>query len=130
MSAHIELIRRGQLAFKDGDMSPMRPHLSPDVEWGSVDAFPGLRDTYHGPDGVDEWMATVRSSFEDFEVTLERVIRDEDEFAVVAEHLRGVGRESGAEVEMAICSVYWFRDGKIFRRRGFTTEDQALAAVG
>jgi ketosteroid isomerase-like protein len=127
--ANLELVRRGQAGFNRGDLSGMQDQVTPDVDWGAVGAFPGLADTYRGRGGLDEWMDAVRTAFSDFEVSLEEVLRDEDEMSVVVEHLHGHGRESGAEVEMRVYSVYWFTDGKIAKRRAFTSRDEALAAA-
>jgi ketosteroid isomerase-like protein len=120
----------GQEAFNAGDLSPLKPYLAPDVEWGAAGAFPGLARSYRGLEGMDEWMATVRSSFSSFSATTERVISDEEDRIVLVEHLRAVGRESGAEVEMRIYAVYDIADGRITRRRAFATEEEALAAAG
>ena len=49
---------------------------------------------------------------------------------VVAELLRGRGRENGAEVEMRIFSTYWFENGKLRRRAAFTERTAALEAAG
>ena len=125
----IEMIRIGQEAFNAGDLEPIKSHLAPDLEWGAVGAFPGLADVYHGPDGLDDWMETVRSSFSESHASLDRVISDDPGQVVIVEHLRALGRESGAEVEMLIYSVYSFADGKITRRRSFTSEAEALAAA-
>ena len=127
---NIDLIRLGQEAFNAGDLGPVKPYMKPDLEWGAIGAFPGLADLYHGHDGIDEWMETVRSSFADFHASLERVLHDGGDEIAVVEHLRAVGRESGVEVEMRIFSVYSFADGKITGRLAFTNEDDALAAIG
>ena len=74
-------------------------------------------------------MDAVRAEWESFEVSIDEVIRDEGDVIVIAERLRGRGRESGAEVEMVIFSTYWFREGKITKRRVFTSREQALEAA-
>lgn len=127
---NVELIRRGQDAFNRGDLDPVKDDFSADVDWGAVGAFPGLASSYRGHDGIDRWMQTVRAAFASFSASLERVVRDDGDVVVVVEHLRGRGRESRAEVEMRIHSVYWFEDGRIVRRRAFTGgEEEALAAA-
>ena len=79
---------------------------------------------------MDDWMESVRSSWERFDVSLDGVVRDLDDVVVVIERLTGRGRASSAEVEMRIFSVYWFEQSKIVKRRAFTTEDEALEAAG
>ena len=127
---NVEKIRLGQEGFSRGDLGPVKGLVADDVEWGAVGAFAGLEDVYRGPEGMDEWMEAVRSSWERFDVSLDGVLRDLDDVVVVAELLRGRGRESHAEVEMRIFSVYWFEQGKIAKRRAFMTEAEALEAAG
>jgi ketosteroid isomerase-like protein len=64
-----------------------------------------------------------------FEVTIDEVVKATDELVVESERLWGRGRESGVEVTMTIYAVYWFRAGKVVRRRVFETREEALAAA-
>jgi hypothetical protein len=41
-----------------------------------------------------------------------------------------VGRGSDVATEMAETNVFWFRDGKIVRLKGFATKAEALEAAG
>jgi ketosteroid isomerase-like protein len=127
---HLETIRRGQEFFSGGDLSWAKEVVADDVAWHPTGSFPGLEGVYRGPEALDRWMQAIRAEWEEFEVTLGEVLRDEGEDLVVVEHLRGRGRESGAEVEMNIFSVYRFNaDGKITQRLAFTTAEEALAAL-
>ena len=126
---NVEVVRRGQQAFSHGDLSPAEAMVDDDVDWGTLGDFPGLETSYRGPQGLDRWMDAVRAEWESFEVSIDEVIRDEGDVIVIAESLRGRGRESGAEVEMVIFSTYWFREGKITKRRVFTSREQALEAA-
>jgi ketosteroid isomerase-like protein len=123
-------LRRGYEAFNRGDMSAVRNLTSPDVEWGATGAFPGVEDIYRGPDGMQEWTDAIRSAWQEFEVALDEVLHDGGDVVVVAERLRGRGRESGAEVEMRVFSIYWFEDGKVRKRSAFTERKDALEAAG
>ena len=56
-------------------------------------------------------------------------MRDAGDDLLVVERLWGRGRESGAEVEMTIYSVYRFNaDGKITQRLAFPSPDEACEA--
>ena len=92
--------------------------------------FPGLKEVYRGGDAIEEWMETVRLEWEEFEVTLEEVLREQADAVVVVERLWGRGRKSGAEAEMRIFALYRFTaDGKIASRQVFMTPEDALAAL-
>jgi len=127
-------LRRGYEAFNRGDTSVIREFArevaTPDVEWGATGAFPGVEDTYRGPEAMQGWMDIIRSAWEEFEVSLDEVLHDGDDILVVAELLRGRGRGSGVEVEMRIFSAYWFEEGKLRRRAAFTERKEALEAAG
>ena len=126
---HLETIRLGHQAFSRGDLSEAKSNLTDDVEWGTTGAWPGLEGVYRGPDALDDWMETLRSEWESFEVSLGEVLREAGNVLVVAEKLAGRGRESGIEVEMQVFTVYWFEQGKVARRRSFTAPERALEAA-
>ena len=125
----IDIVRLGHAAFSNGDLTTLKPIVTADVDWGTSGAFPGLEHAYRGPDALDRWMDAVRSAWEWFEVTLDELIRDEGDYLVLKERLRGCGRESGAEVDMTIVAVYWFEDGRVAKRRVFDSAAEALTTV-
>jgi len=126
---NLATLRRGYEAFTRGDRSAVTELATPDVEWGATD-FPGIEGVYRGPDAMQQWMDTIRSAWEEFEVTLDEVLHDGGDVAVVAERVRGRGRESGAEVEMRVFSMYWFKERKVRKRSAFTERKAALEAAG
>ena len=127
-------LKRGYEAFNRGDKAGIlelaREAGTPDMEWGATGAFPGVEGMYRGPEAMQEWMDIIRSAWEEFEVSLDEVIRDGENVVVVAELLRGRGRGSGVEVEMRIFTAYWFEGSKIRRRAAFTERKAALEAAG
>jgi ketosteroid isomerase-like protein len=126
----LAILRRGHEAFNRGDVAAVMDLATPDVEWGATGAFPGLDAVYRGPEGMQAWVDTIRSVWEEFEVTLDEVLYDDRDLLVVAELLRGRGAGSGVEVEMRVYSAYWFEDGKLRKRRAFTEASAALEAAG
>jgi ketosteroid isomerase-like protein len=126
----ISTLKLGYEAFNRGDLSEATVFATPDVEWGSTGKFPGIEGMHRGPEAIQEWMNTVRSAWEHFEVSLDAVLHDGDDLLVVAELLRGRGRGSGAEVEMRVFSAYWFAQGRIQRREAFTERNEPLEAAG
>ncbi|HEY1236978.1 MAG TPA: nuclear transport factor 2 family protein [Solirubrobacterales bacterium] len=125
----IELVLIGHDGFNRGDLSEAKGNISEDVEWGTTGSWPGLDQTYHGPDALEEWMSILHAEWETFRVSLDEVIEDAGEAVVLVERLSGRGRESGVEVEMQVFTVYWSRGGKIVRRLSYRTRDEALAAL-
>ena len=120
-------LRRGYEAFNRGDACVAMDLATPDVEWATTGAFPGLVGVYRGLEAI---MDAIRSAWEEFEVTPDEVVRDEADVLVVAELERGRGRGSGVEVELRVFSVYFFRQGKVRRRQSFTEREAALEAAG
>jgi ketosteroid isomerase-like protein len=129
MSERLELIRQGHAGFNRGDPDVVLELCTPDIEWVTTGSFPGMREVYKGPDAIRKWTETLRNAWTEFEVSVEEVIRDEDDQVVVVELLRGSGRESGAPVEMRIFTVYWFEDGKLRKREACTDRETVLDAA-
>jgi ketosteroid isomerase-like protein len=125
----IELVLIGHEGFNRGDLSEAKAKVSDDVEWGTTGSWPGLDETYRGPDALDKWMETLHSEWSSFRVTLDEVVEDAGDAVLLVERLSGRGRESGIEVEMPVFSVYWGEGGRIVRRSSFRTRDEALAAL-
>ena len=69
-------IRRGHEAFNRGDLSAIVELATPDVEWGSTGAFPGLDDEYLAPEAIGRWAEIVRNEWEEFEVTIGEVLHE------------------------------------------------------
>ncbi len=126
----IASIRRAHEAFNRGDASSAIDLATPDVEWATTGAFPGVEGVYRGPAAIQGWIDVIRSAWEEFEVTLDEVLHDEGNVLVVSELLHGRGRSSGAEVKMRVFTVYRFEDGKVRRRASFTERNAALEAAG
>jgi ketosteroid isomerase-like protein len=124
---NVELTRRAFQAFNDRDLDAVLAGLHHEVE-----AFPRLAAVeggYRGHDGIRRWWAQLLGAFPDFHVEILEV-RDLGEFIVLALRLRGRGAESDTPVDAAVWHVNQFRDGKVIRWRVYTSESEALEAVG
>jgi len=111
------------------DLEALFAILDEDVEWDYVGAFPEGAVTYHGPDGVREFLRQWSGGFDDFGAEAEETI-DAGEQVVVHLHQWGRGKESGAHVESRTWQVFRFRSGKIVHCRGYPTREEALEAAG
>jgi ketosteroid isomerase-like protein len=68
-------------------------------------------------------------AFRDFHVEILEV-RDLGEFIVLALRLRGHGAESDTPLDAGVWHVNQFRDGKVIRWHVYSSESEALEAVG
>jgi ketosteroid isomerase-like protein len=130
MSESLAMLRRGYEAFNRGDMSEVAQLTTADVEWGATGTFPGVDGVYRGPGAMQEWVDLIRSEWEEFEVTLDEVLHDEDDLLVVCELLRGRGRSSHVDVEMRVFSLYRLDQGRVRKREAFTEREDALKTAG
>jgi ketosteroid isomerase-like protein len=88
-------------------------------------------NTYHGIDGVREWIRERFEAFDDaarFEVA--ETLAHGDDFVVSRLRLVGHGALSGAPLVFGWVDVTWFEDGKMTRSTGHNRRRDALKAVG
>jgi ketosteroid isomerase-like protein len=74
--------------------------------------------------------AVVRSTYEDFQLQIERMIDAGEEDVVVLAYYTGTGRISGVPVAGEHGYVWTIRDGLAVRFRWFQSHQEALAAAG
>ena len=123
----LETVRRAYDAFAGGDLETLTTFLAPDIEWRTTPEVPFMGN-YSGLDefmrGMDEWT----SAFDDVTTEIEEMI-DTGENVIVHHRMRGRGRDSGVEVDLAIFQVVAVRDGQLVRMHDFGTRDDALEAA-
>jgi ketosteroid isomerase-like protein len=126
----VELAWRALDAFTRRDPDALVAFLSPDVVWEENPVLPGLRDAYHGPAEVREWMTAVLEVFEDLQVEVVEVTDLGDDRVFAESVLTAHGQGSGVPVELRFWMVLWYAEDKLTRRQVFWTRDQALEAAG
>ena len=108
-------------------LETLRTYLAPDIEWRTTPDVPFL-GTYAGIDeflrGMDEWIG----AFEEMTTQVEEMI-DAGENVIVHHRMRGRGRDSGVEVDLAIYQVVAVRDGQLTRMHDYATRGEALEAA-
>jgi uncharacterized protein len=123
----LETVRRAYDAFARGDLETLTTFLAPYIEWRTTPEVPFMGN-YSGLDeflrGMDEWT----SAFEDVTTEVEEMI-DAGDNVIVHHRMRGKGRDSGVEVDLAIFQVVAVRDGQLVRMHDFSTRDDALEAA-
>jgi uncharacterized protein len=123
----LEVVRRAYDAFARGDLETLRTFLAPDIEWRTTPEVPFMGN-YVGLDeflrGMNDWT----DSFEDITTQVEEMI-DAGDSVIVGHRMRGRGRDSGVEVDLAIFQVVGVRDGQLTRMHDYSTREEALQAA-
>src|SRR5436190_19060700 len=127
---NVEIVRRGLVATSGGDPEGARPVFDSAIEWdmSGVAGWPEKR-VYRGR-GVWEFLRTWADSWQDwhFEITDLRDAGDDRVFAAI--HERGIGAESGVDVEQRRYFVFTLRGDLIVRVQMFSESPEALEAAG
>jgi ketosteroid isomerase-like protein len=104
--------------------------LDPEVEWVPMSALL-MRTSYHGHDGVRQWIEEMKRDWTTFEVRPERFVDVGDEGVLVLGAWRAQGRKGEALLD--IPQAAWlveYRKGLLVRLRTFTDRKEALEAAG
>ena len=125
---NVEIARRGFDRFLAGDLQAWLDLLSPEVEWHMASDEPDAR-TLHGHEGVLALLADTVATFDSFEFQVEEII-DAGESVVVVTRMRGVGKGSGAQVDLPETLVFDIEAGRAWRVREYRERDEALQVVG
>ena len=124
---NVEVVRAVIDGWLRGDPSTL-DLVAEDVVYVAPPTMPGGR-TYHGHEGVLQWVVDWRAEWADYELEIERV-EDLGDQVMTAERNKATGKRSGVEVDMRTFSLWSFRDGKVIRWQGFPTEEAALETAG
>ena len=126
---NVELVHQANDAFNRRDLDALLALADPDVEY-----FPRILELegggpYRGHDGIRSWWETWLGIAPDFSTEIED-IRDLGDVTVVRVRLRGHGIGSGATMDQTAWQVAEWRQKKCVQWRTFTSEAEALEAVG
>lgn len=86
-------------------------------------------DIFEGHDGVRRLVREVRQLWSAFRIEPERLV-DAGDRVVVVELRRGLGRESGIQVEQRSCVIWTLRDGQAIAAETDMDLERALQSVG
>ena len=103
---------------------------SPDFVW-DMSNFHGWpeQQTYEGADGVDRFLESWVSAWDDWELEVD-AIHDAGDKVVVLVSQRGRSKATGMPVEMSFAQVWTLRDGEQTRMDMYSDRDEALKATG
>jgi ketosteroid isomerase-like protein len=124
---NVEIVRRAHELYRRGQFdAAIDRYFDPGVAWET--RWPGLEPWFHGHDGVREWVRQVTQPMDiTMELTDARAL--DSERVLAAYRLQGRGRGSDVPTDMKVFDVLWLRDGQIYRRRTFYSEEEALDAT-
>lgn len=125
---NLALLREGVEAYNRGDLSFVYSRAAEDIE---IYADPGLANsgTYHGRDAFERWTQEWLEAWSDFSLDVRAVEEIDERFLVVEVLQRGVGAESGIEVEMKLVQLIEVREGEIARFHLYPGREPAEAAL-
>jgi ketosteroid isomerase-like protein len=124
----VDLVLRACAAWQRFEPDEIASFYAEDVEIVSLWAHAFGR-TFHGRDGVHEWIRDFSAAFERPELEYEYVA-DADDHVVVIERVRARGQTSRAEVSLTLAHVFTVRRGQIARQVLHEELSEALRAVG
>ena len=104
---NVEIVRR---ALATESIEPLIDHLSPEIEWTTTGAFLEAA-TYHGHDEVRRYLGAMQDEFDDLRSEPQELI-DAGEEVVVGWRIKGVGKRSGASVDLMLYTVGLVREGR------------------
>jgi ketosteroid isomerase-like protein len=125
---HVEALRAVYDEWARGNFRAGEDLWDPDVVFSLRPEFPDA-NSYHGPNGVRDYMRGFLAAWDDLTITAEEFIEAEDS-VVVAVYQRGIGRESGTPVELRYFQVWTFRGRTAIRFESIRGRAEALEAVG
>jgi ketosteroid isomerase-like protein len=125
VSTPAELVRRAYVALAERDFHTLGKLAVPDFELDVTDRVFNPA-TYHGEEGLRQFLAEVDELWESMDMKVERLVECGDEvLALIAVDIKGRG--SGLTLEDRIAQHWTARDGKLVRMRVRANQAEALA---
>ena len=126
--SNLEVALAGYDAVNAQDLQSWLMTLDENVELHELAGVPDA-DIYRGHDAVHGWFEAGREVVDDFGFEIEE-IRDLGETILARVRAHGTGRGGGVPFEQRVYHVLNFRNGVVWRLRGFVDEAEAFKAAG
>jgi ketosteroid isomerase-like protein len=126
---NVEIARRYEVAFNDGDLDAMADLITEDFEFIPYLAASVETTAYRGPDWLRQYREDAGAAWDDIQVRIDE-IRDLGDRALAFGELRGRGRGSGLEARVPLAWVADFHQGKMSRLQSYRNATEALEAAG
>jgi ketosteroid isomerase-like protein len=124
---NVEIVRRVNDAFHAADWDAALGLYDDEAELDMTRMLAG--DVYHGPEEVRKFYTRWIVAWERFQAERLDLI-DAGNAVVLVSRITGVGKGSGAEVQMRAADVFFVEDGRIVRHVGYPDAAEALADLG
>lgn len=121
-------VRASYERLNAGDVAGALEALAPEAVWRESAELPGGGEL-RGRERVREFLTDFLESWERFEQRVEEVVARGPRLAVLI-HMRGVGRESGLEIDTRYGHVWTMSAGKGIRVDAYRDPAAARAAIG
>jgi ketosteroid isomerase-like protein len=125
-----QVVQRGYEARSAGRISEWMNTLDPDIEW-DISGFPmpGFPETGSGRKAFVMHVTKYWSVWNDYSQEVKEMI-DVGENVVVVLHEHARMRNSDADVERDVATVWTIQNGLRVRFRAFASREEALRALG
>jgi ketosteroid isomerase-like protein len=120
----LELLRRAYDALSTEDIATLRACAHPELELRTAAA-----GVFHGPDGVEDWLAVMRATWESWRFEVDRIEPGLGERWLVVGVLSGRSRLGEAPAAQRFWVVWEIADGRMRRGTHYTDESAARRAA-
>jgi ketosteroid isomerase-like protein len=124
-----DTVHRALEAFNRDGPEAILPFLHPDVVWDESELPARQPGVYHGHDGVRKLLEENAALWDGITVSVDELIEGEEGDVVAFIRVKGRGRNTGVEVELAVAEVWRLRDGKAGQVRLYLDRQEALEAA-
>jgi ketosteroid isomerase-like protein len=124
MEQVVTSLRGAYAAFNRGDMAAAVEPLDAQMEWTEPAEFPG-GGTYHGRDGVKQYLTQSRAAWAEVSSEPERFIIAGNRIVVFV-HARVRPKGSNHWQDVSLADVYTVRGGRVVEMKAFADRQEAL----
>ncbi len=128
LQENIEIMRAWIDAFNRGGIEETIRYLDPEIEWTTTSTY-SEAGTYHGHEGVRQWMRRAFAGWESIRLEPERFF-DAAEQVVIPMQITARDKQTGNSAAFMFTTLAELQGGVIVRIRNYTNHAEALEAAG
>jgi ketosteroid isomerase-like protein len=126
---NVELTRRANAAFNDGDVDAFMEVVAPDAELFDLANAPDQPEAIKGKDAIRGAWTLWTDAFDELRAEIEECTTVAN-CVICHMHWVGQGKGSGISIDLRQFDLYEFRDGKwIWATLGLESKEKALEAA-